>query len=268
MDVYLWNIPNRKYCEVDHWKGADNPYQHSFGGPVRHRGTTMPEVGREVHLLYNFDLTDPKLGLKIPHLRWLPIYYPFRNNDGGFSYRVVSDDEIVPLTKPWTKADGKRKDFFQDFPAPFRKRYIHLRERAYDSRDPIDVSLFAPMFGLDPGLTAAQKRKLYKALEQECYWLRDEDGRCRYDTLETLVPHVGSVLSPLSFPEPCCPNPACDYHKEFGKLNFFFLLCPGEFDTYRHEKVIFKEIAGADSGQLRGLICPRCHTVDISNAST
>src|SRR5262245_45279534 len=57
-------------------------YRHSFGGPACHDGVVLRGLGRPAHLLYCFDLKDPRLGLSIPNLRWLPIYYAFRNDEG------------------------------------------------------------------------------------------------------------------------------------------------------------------------------------------
>src|SRR5262249_25320046 len=72
------------------WEGVCE-YQHTFGGPARHDGASLPALGQPAHLLYLFDLGDLRLGLAIPGLRRLPIYYAFGIEYGPFCYRVLAD---------------------------------------------------------------------------------------------------------------------------------------------------------------------------------
>src|SRR4051794_28820588 len=104
-----------------------SPYKHTFGGPPRHEGVQLAGLGRPAHLLYCFDLEDPAVGLTLPGVRWLPIYYAFWSQGGAFgiAYRVLSDDRVELLNKPFRARVGRAtRDFYEHFPAQFRKRKI------------------------------------------------------------------------------------------------------------------------------------------------
>jgi hypothetical protein len=72
-------------------------FEHRFGGPPIHQGTTPPGSKQPLHLLYTFDIADPLVPVKIPHTRYLPLYYCFSYNAGAVGYRVVSDEAIEIL---------------------------------------------------------------------------------------------------------------------------------------------------------------------------
>src|SRR5262249_44377011 len=94
VDTTLYDLAGRKTCRIHEWAGE---YQHSAGGKAVHEGLTVPGCDVPAHLFYLFDLQDPQMFIQIPGIRWLPIYYTFRN-ESGFDYRVVSDKQIEILS--------------------------------------------------------------------------------------------------------------------------------------------------------------------------
>ena len=88
--------------EVSHvnwvWVGSGDGYKteygHTFGGPPRHEGVVFNGCDKPWHLLFNLNLDDPHLRLKIPGLKWLPLYNALQYDSAYIQYRVLSDSEI------------------------------------------------------------------------------------------------------------------------------------------------------------------------------
>jgi hypothetical protein len=74
--------------------GSSDGFEHAFGGPPRHAGVTHPGCPKPWHLSFTLDLTDPKLELKIPGVRWLALYNAFQYDSSAIQYRIVSDSEV------------------------------------------------------------------------------------------------------------------------------------------------------------------------------
>ena len=75
---------------------ASDEFGHSFGGPIRHEGAS-PDGAGPLHLLYNLNLSDPRLGRKLKNSAWLPLYHPLAFDGGRLSYRVISETRIEIL---------------------------------------------------------------------------------------------------------------------------------------------------------------------------
>jgi hypothetical protein len=58
-------------------EGTDDQFLHVFGGRRQHKGTTPHGCKAPLHLLYTFDTTDPAFPIKVPGIRYLPLYYSF-----------------------------------------------------------------------------------------------------------------------------------------------------------------------------------------------
>lgn len=78
-------------------EGTDDQFLHVFGGRRQHKGATPQGCKMPLHLLYTFDTTDPAFPIKVPGIRYLPLYYSFPYNAGACGYRVKSDTEIEVL---------------------------------------------------------------------------------------------------------------------------------------------------------------------------
>lgn len=262
MNTTILQIPSKTYLVVS--EGRDL-FEHRFGGSPRHQGTRFKDVGVDLHLLYSFDLADPRLKLRLLGLRTLPIYYAFRNQEGGLCYQVLSDREIVILSKPYEPS--VKNTYYNGFPNNFIEKPIRLSEFSYNPHEPDDIVLYASLFGLE-GLSVPEKEKIKKKVEAKNTWLLDEYGRPNYATLDELVDDLGGILFPVGHTPKTCPNPRCKNHRSAGKMNFFLHLRPDEADTGSPEKILYQEMAGADSGQMHVELCQSCHSIRVTNPCT
>lgn len=98
--------------------GRPGKYQHFFGGPPRHRGATPKGRRHPVHLIYDLDLNDPKLGLQFPGITRLPLYNAIQYNCCEMIYRVADDEtiEILSLSNRKWLPDHPYKDYPPEFP--------------------------------------------------------------------------------------------------------------------------------------------------------
>lgn len=60
--------------------GGPHEFLHSFGGPPKHEGVVFHGCEKPLHLLYTFDLSDSRVSVRLPGIRWLPLYYAFAYN--------------------------------------------------------------------------------------------------------------------------------------------------------------------------------------------
>lgn len=74
--------------------GVKSPYQHTFGGPARHKGVVYYGCPKPLHLLYNIDLNDPNVRLQLTGIQWLPFYNAMQYDSSPVQYRVLSNNEI------------------------------------------------------------------------------------------------------------------------------------------------------------------------------
>src|SRR5262249_434690 len=92
----LFNREKGEAYGLGHAAHAEGGRGHLFGGEARHEGAIPPGCEKPVHLFYDFNLNDPRLGIRFPDskLSRLPFYYALGNCGGSFKYRVVSDSRI------------------------------------------------------------------------------------------------------------------------------------------------------------------------------
>jgi hypothetical protein len=268
---FLFNQAESRLFEL-YSPGDKHPdeYRHTFGGDARHDGVVPLEGKKPVHLFYQFDLTDPRVGLRFPPLRLtrLPLYYALGNQGGPFLYRVVSDSRIDILSQPYPKAH--RAEAMRHYPKPFHPQVIDLGEHNYDPTNPRHVFNYAGVLGIGK-LTDAQKAELRVNMDEwfaknlphrsllEDYVVEDGDG---YEDppLEELVAEFCPFTQGI--PQAVCPNPACKWHGSGRELSVLAYLEPEKRDPF------YKRIAGGDSGQLIWLVCPNCASVEVHNPCT
>ena len=101
--------PLSNYLFLDSHLGSGCQFKHTFGGLPRHRGVTPPDFPKPWHLLFTLDLTDPRIELEIPGIRWLSLYNPFNYDSPLIQYRLASDSEVQLVYQ-----GGKK--FTPDFP--------------------------------------------------------------------------------------------------------------------------------------------------------
>jgi hypothetical protein len=245
--------------------GVPGDYGHEFGGDAPHDGVVPAECPHPVHLFYHLDLSDPRLGVELPHsqLTYLPLYYALGNLGGPFRYRVVSDDRIELLCQPYPKKF--RAGIMKDYPEPFELEFVELYPLGYDPKKPEDVWNLGGVLGIEE-LTPRQRTTLKKKLERwylkemGCPLVEKEDEDEPDPPLEEIV--EGCTPFTQGMPQEKCPNPQCKEHKAGTPLSPLLLLDPDEDDAF------YEIIAGGDSGQLIWQLCRTCASVVVTNPCT
>jgi len=240
--------------------GKRSKWGHTFGGLPSHRGTVLP-VGPPLHLFFTLNLTDPRVGLRLPRRKWLPFFYPFRNIHGEFAYRVVSDGRVEVLSKPYSAAylaDESEWFHWPGFPRGCRRRSAGLEKKQdYDVHDPEDVYWLGCIFGV-AALSASEKEAAKERLEN---WYREsfESEMNSFDSLDELAAESSGFLV-QGLPRSKCPNRKCRNHKRPGSMEVVLTIIADEGDSFAAEI--------GDTGQLIYEVCRICGSVFVHNQCT
>ena len=78
------------------------------------------------------DLTDPKLALKIPGVRWLALYNAFQYDSSKIQYRIVSDSEVQIVYQ-------ERMHYTPDFPYEHFPEHLPLLRAPIRNAMPISI---------------------------------------------------------------------------------------------------------------------------------
>jgi hypothetical protein len=262
MNAYLFNraMTERFLLYVD--EPDDEKSMHTFGGPARYEGIVPEGSEQPATLLFRFDLRDPEVGVKIPRVRWLPIFYPFGNSGGPFKYRVLSNRAIKMLCQPYPRRMYRRGVKFGTFPTEFPRAPVYFMPTCYDPKDPENVDDCGGVLGVD-ALSPQERATLLQRMN-EMYVERYGDvydPECdHYESLDELV----SKCSPFTqgmYNSPC-PVPDCGNHGKKGSMRALLYIDPEPEDP------ICELIGGGDDGQLVFEICPECHAVMAHNPIT
>src|SRR6266852_5867761 len=128
--------------------GKRDRFGHTFGGASKHDGV-LPKGGKQpLHLLYSLNMDDPKVGVRIPAVRWLPLYHGFVYDGCGLGYRVVSDSkiEILHLDSPLKIP----KEFpYKDYPSAFPQFSVKICDTKFNAKDPKQALEYSGIFGFD-----------------------------------------------------------------------------------------------------------------------
>lgn len=267
MDAVLLDHVNLRIGDVYE---ADGEQDHSFGGPARHRGTQLSAIDRNAHLLMTFDLSDQRLGLRVPGLQTLPIYYAFHNDQGSFSYRVISETQIAILSEPYHEASkGTVIDLCSSLPLEFTKRPLKIDVSDYDPGNKDHLELCGSQFGVGR-LTAEQQLLVKNRLEVGHLEMFTHPNYKLppYDSLSELISNVFSFIEfPQGAPNDPCPNADCDNHSRWGSCRYWLVIDSHADDM--GDLIQFREaIAGSDCGRLQVLMCPLCFSIRVVNVCT
>lgn len=240
-------------------------YLHTFGGEGVNDGIIPPGCTKPVHLFFDLDLSDPRVGVTRPgpYITHMPLYYALGNRGGPFRYRVVHDGSIEMYSQPYPPE--KWAAIQKHYPLPFDEEGVELVPWGYDPKNIRDVFFCGGVLGI-ASLTEWQKAKLRKDFLQmyrDEYKLdliaEDYDG----DDSVT-IDEIVSGYNPFTqgTPEYPCPNPECENHAAGTRLPVLAYLEPEPDDPF------YKSIMGGDSGQLIWLVCERCGGVVVTNPIT
>src|SRR5215211_6360025 len=109
---------------------VQSSFHHRFGGTPAHRGIKPRGNTQPLHLLYTFDTKDPLVPLRIPRVRYLPLFYCFPYNAGAVGYQVVSDSEINIL---YMETKHVEPDFpYENYPNEFPEIPVALTPISYE----------------------------------------------------------------------------------------------------------------------------------------
>jgi len=238
-------------------------YEHLAGGNLDYEGT-IPTGRREpVQQFYHLDLSDARVGVQLPGLTGLPLFYPLGNLGGPFRYRVVEDDRIELLCQPYPKQ--YRAHFLKKYPDLGGPCLFDLDPIHYDPRKVKHVFNYGGVLGI-ASLSARERAKLKKDFLR---FYREEIGvdliAEDYDGDDTVtIEAIATGYTPFTqgTPEETCPNPDCEVHKAGTPLSVFMYLEPGKEDSF------YEIIAGGDSGQLIWQLCRKCASVVVTNPCT
>src|SRR5947209_4493493 len=109
-------------------------YGHTFGGPHDRKGASRDDCdGLLIHLLHRFDLNDPAIPVRIPGVRWLPLYYCFDFRANHLGYRLLSD-ELLETYFPSDDSNVTAHEEWPDenYPPEFPQSRMKIAAYDYD----------------------------------------------------------------------------------------------------------------------------------------
>ena len=207
--------------------------------------------------MHRINLEDPLIPLNVPGVQWLPLYYCFDFRVNELGYRLTSDEDLEVFFNnddPHVSTDEEYPA--DDFPTEFSKSDIALDRFAYDPTNRDDAYRFGAVFGLDR-LSRVDRKSVLDEHAEHMEMLLD----WRPDTEEELLEELASPFA-QGRPNSRCLNPDCSNNTATGSLAVIALMpaepVPGvyTFGGRYHE------------GQLIFELCPRCHTIHVSNQCT
>lgn len=254
MSSEFYDVQRRKVFSLT---AGTSRYNHTFGGPPQHEGVT-PRGGKvPLHLLYMLDLADPAVGLNLPGLTRLPLYYGFVYGGSAVSYRLVSDTKIRILEMNTPKAE---EDFpYRDYPRQFGQRTVRLRKLPFNAKKPADIMKYSGIFGFD-WIPEKERPQVYDFLVRDYHRFRSDRGKPP-ESLAAMTSFYYSpfVQGPHELP---CPNRRCRNHRGPGKMNVLALVL--------NDPVRGVALWGDDNWDVFVFffICPRCPAIYATNECT
>jgi hypothetical protein len=230
-------------------------FGHTFGGPPDRKGTSRADCnGILIHLLHRFDLSDPLIPIKIPGIRWLPLYYCFDFRVNVLGYRLTSDESLLtffPTDDENVSDDESWPD--EDYPLEFPKSTVKLSAFDYDPTNLEDAYIWSGVFGIRK-LSSEDQAAARKRVVEEM------DG-LGLGPVETEEDFEDALQWPFMQGKPNgdCMNPDCPNYRMTGKLAVFALM-PAEPVKGIHT---FGRWGGGVS--LIFEICPDCFSIRVSN---
>ena len=227
--------------------GATSSFHHRFGGSPLHRGIVPNGNSQPLHLLYTFDTTDPLFPVRLPHARYLPLFYCFPYNAGDVGYRVISDDEIEILHM---QNEYVERDFpYENYPNEFPETPVSLVPISYEEHKTLVYHLACEDYFVEDEFKSASDRTF---LKQSGYPFTQLGG------IQRMWQDVPTVP---------CPNKWCENHEFDCFMEVFAVVwnqpVPGvylwdndpEFRDDTEIQTIFQ-------------ICSLCHSIYACNRCT
>ncbi len=167
-------------------------------------------------------MDDPKVGVSIPAVRWLPLYHGFVYDGCGLGYRVVSDSkiEILHLDSPLKIP----KEFpYKDYPSAFLQFSVKICDTKFNAKDPKQALEYSGIFGFD-WVPESNRAKMYKFLAKE--FRADQWMDPPPEPPESFEELAKQFERPFmqGRPNSKCPNSKCLNHAVAGKMHILALV--------------------------------------------
>jgi hypothetical protein len=262
MHLTVFNTAALRY---GYFKAGTGQFSHVFGGPPRHKGTHDPATGHDALPLLELDLADPNVGITIPRVTRLPIYYSFCNPRGQFAYRVISNSRIeslLPKRPGRPEPDEDTAAFFARHAAGLSRRPMTIDWRAFNPTNPQEVVLYGRLFRLDDylsSLPAHSEQSLVRRIAESYRGLFTRTPR----TMDEVWDELPDVFFPVGEADSRCQRTGCRGRRGDGETVMLLQFVPDDKDG-----PLYWAIGGDDSGQFQATFCPWCHTVVVSNPCT
>ena len=137
---------NHESVSVSESRNRSSQYQHTYGGTVDGHGIRVRNVRTPFHLLFDLDLRDPAIDVRIPGISRLPLLY-------GFNYSGTTTDQQYFVRPDKTidvfGIDSSSPDFGVEIPASFPETPISFENTKYDPKNAEDALSQLQVFGLN-----------------------------------------------------------------------------------------------------------------------
>ena len=219
-------------------------FHHRFGGTPVHRGIKPRGNSQPLHLLYTFDTRDPLVPVRVPRVRYLPLYYCFPYNAGAVGYQVVSDEEIKIL---YMETKDVQPDFpYENYPDEFSETPVSLIPISYEEHKTLVYYLTCEDYNLNK-------------------YVSKEDRAFLKQTGYPFTQLGGIQRMWQDIPEVPCPNKQCEYHKNNYSMEVFAVVW-----NHPVPRVFLWDDDPKSRWEVQTIfqICPLCNSIYACNRCT
>lgn len=122
-----------------------SPFEHTYGGTVDSHGIRIKNTRAPLHLLFELDLSDPAIDVRIPGVTRLPLLYGLHFTGEITDQRyIVHPDRSVEFFK----LEGYSPDFGLEFPDAFPESPVSLERASFNPHKAEDALSCLQVFGL------------------------------------------------------------------------------------------------------------------------
>lgn len=255
-------------------------FGHTFGGTVESHGIRVKNTKAPIQLLFDLDLSDPAIDVKIPGVNRLPLLY-------GLHYAgQVTDQRYIVHPDRSVEFFGLKRyspDYVLECPDAFPETSLSLERAGFDSQKAEDALSCLQVFGLRHLPALELERAITLAYDK--YWpeLSERKNQFEHKDLTKQEYLESEAISPFwQHVNRFCDNPRCSSitYKVTGWIPFKVrgfmrkILCRGDWpiarDISRQESL--REIGMWEFEHQELLVifshCPLCNTIHVTNQTS
>ena len=137
---------NHETLSIREFRSTASPFGHTYGGTTAAHGFRVKNVKGAFHLLFDLDLNDPAIDVRIPGVSRLPLLYGlhFAGTTTDQQYIVHPDRRVEVFG-----LKGQSPDHDLEVPDAFPESPISLEKTAFDPAKADDALSYLQVFGLD-----------------------------------------------------------------------------------------------------------------------